>query len=160
LRRVLLRDLVQARDDITDGSNDKWIDAVVVDDDEQRIIIIQGKFINASKVDSGPLEEVLSAWMRLQDLTALQKDCNEKLKRKLEAVRKALDEEYRVDFELLTTGELTDAAKADLKAFSEKLSESDDFTASLTLVDTELMETRRAEADAHELPYLFTVNAG
>lgn len=64
LRRVLLRDLVQARDDITDGSNDKWIDAVVVDDDEQRIIIIQGKFINASKVDSGPLEEVLSAWMR------------------------------------------------------------------------------------------------
>jgi hypothetical protein len=97
LRRVLLRDLVQARDDITDGSNDKWIDAVVVDDDEQGIIIIQGKFINASKVDSGPLEEVLSAWMRLQDLSALQKDCNEKLKRKLEAVRKALDEEYRVD---------------------------------------------------------------
>lgn len=76
------------------------------------------------------------------------------LKRKLEAVRKALDEEYRVDFELLTTGELTDAAKADLKAFSEKLSESDDFTASLTLVDTELIETRLAEADAHELPSL------
>ena len=154
LRRVLLRDPVQARDDITDGSNDKWIDAVVVDDEEQRIIIIQGKFINASKVDSGPLEEILSAWMRLQDLSALQKDCNEKLKRKLEAVRKALDEEYRIDFELLTTGELTDAAKADLKAFSEKLSESDDFTASLTLVDTELLETRLAEADAHELPSL------
>ncbi len=154
LRRVLLRDSLQAREDITDGSNDKWIDAVVVDDDEQRIVIIQGKFINASKVDSGPLEEVLSAWMRLQDLSALQKDCNEKLKRKLEAVRKALDEEYRVDFELLTTGELTDAAKADLKAFSEKLSESEDFTASLTLVDTELLETRLAEADAHELPSL------
>jgi hypothetical protein len=154
LRRVLLRDLVQTRDDITDGSNDKWIDAVVVDDDEQRIIIIQGKFINASKVDSGPLQEVLSAWMRLQDLSALQRDCNEKLKRKLEAVRKALDEEYRVDFELLTTGELTDAAKADLKVFSEKLSESDDLTATLTLVDTDLLETRLAEADAHELPSL------
>ncbi len=154
LRRVLLRDAVQARDDITDGSNDKWIDAVVVDDDEQRIVIIQGKFINASKVDSGPLEEVLGAWMRLQDLSALQKDCNEKLQRKLEAVRKALDEEYRVDFELLTTGELTDAAKGDLKTFSEKLSESDDFTATLTLVDTELLETRLSEADAHELPSL------
>src|ERR1700693_1036510 len=48
LRRVLLRDSLQAREDITDGSNDKWIDAVVVDDDEQRIVIIQGKFINAS----------------------------------------------------------------------------------------------------------------
>src|ERR1700688_2433639 len=118
------------------------IDAIVVDDDEQRIIIIQGKFINASKVDSGPLQEVLSAWMRLQDLPALQKDCTEKLKRKLEAVRKGLDEEYRVDFDLLTTGDLTEAAKSDLAIFSENLSESDDFAASLTLVDTELLETR------------------
>lgn len=154
LRRVMLRDSVQAHDDLTDGKDDKWIDAVVVDDEDQRVVIIQGKFINASKVDSGPLEEMLGAWMRLQDLPALQKDCNEKLKRKLEAVRKALDEEYRVDFELLTTGQLTDAAKADLKTFTEKLTESEDFTATLTLVDTELLETRLAEADAHELPSL------
>jgi len=154
LRRVVLRDAVAAKDDITDGKDDKQIDAVVVDDEEQRVIIIQGKFINASKVDSGPLQEVLSAWMRLQDLSALQKDCNDKLKRKVEAIRKALDEEYRVDFELLTTGDLTDGAKADLKTFAEKLSESDDFTVTLTLVDTELLETRLAEADAHELPSL------
>ncbi|MBZ5507858.1 MAG: AIPR family protein [Acidobacteriia bacterium] len=154
LRRVMLRDAVQAKDDLTDGKDDKWIDAVVVDDDEQRIVIIQGKFINSSKVDSGPLEEILSAWVRLQDLPALQRDANERLKRKLEAIRKALDEEYRVDFELLTTGELTDAAKADLKAFSEKLGEFDDFTATLTLVDTDLLETRLAEANARELPSL------
>jgi hypothetical protein len=154
LRRVLLRDPVATKDDLTDGKDDKQIDAIVVDDEEQRIIIIQGKFINASKVDSAPLQEVLSAWMRLQDLPALQKNCNDKLKRKLEAVRKGLDEEYRVDFELLTTGDLTDAAKSDLTTFSEKLSESDDFAASLTLVDTELLETRLAEADAHELPSL------
>lgn len=154
LRRVLLRDPVQARDDLTDGKDDKWIDAVVVDDDEQRVIIIQGKFINASRVDSGPLQEILSSWVRLQDLSSLQKDANERLKRKLEAIRKALDEEYRVDFELLTTGELTEAAKADLKVFSEKLGEFDDFTATLTLVDTELLETRLAEADARELPSL------
>src|SRR5467141_2317285 len=77
LRRVLLRDAVATKDDITDGKDDKQIDAIVVDDEEQRIIIVQGKFINASKVDSGPLQEVLSAWMRLQDLPALQKDCNE-----------------------------------------------------------------------------------
>jgi hypothetical protein len=37
LRRVLLRDAVQTRDDLTDGHNDKQIDAVVVDDDERRI---------------------------------------------------------------------------------------------------------------------------
>src|SRR5436309_785719 len=52
LRRVVLRDAVAAKDDITDGKDDKQIDAVVVDDEEQRVIIIQGKFINASKVDS------------------------------------------------------------------------------------------------------------
>ena len=154
LRRVLLLYPVAANDDITDGSHDKWIDAVVVDDDDQRVLIIQGKFIRESKVDSGPLEEVLSAWLRLQDLPALQKDCNEQLKRKLESVRRALDDEYRIDFELLTTGELTEAAKADLKVFAEKFSEFENLTASLTLVDTDLLETRLAEADAHELPSL------
>jgi hypothetical protein len=34
LRRVLLRDDAQTRDDITDGSNDKEIDAVIVDEEE------------------------------------------------------------------------------------------------------------------------------
>jgi hypothetical protein len=154
LRRVLLRDAVAARYDITDGANDKQIDAVIVDDEESRVLIIQGKFMGSSQVDGEPLREVLSAWVRLQDLPALQKDCNEKLKVKLEAVRKALDEDYRVDFELLTTGVLTDAAKADVKVFSDKLEESDDFTASLHVVDTEILRTRLAEAEAMELPSL------
>ncbi len=154
LRRVLLRDAVAARDDITDGANDKQIDAVIVDDEESRVLIIQGKFIAASQVDGEPLREVLSAWVRLQDLPSLQKDCNEKLKVKLEAVRKALDEDYRADFELITTGVLTDAAKADLTVFSDKLEESDDFTASLHVIDTEVLQTRLAEAEAMELPSL------
>jgi len=42
LRRVLLRDDIATRDDITDGANDKQIDAIVVDDDERRVLIIQG----------------------------------------------------------------------------------------------------------------------
>jgi hypothetical protein len=150
----MLRDPVAARDDLTDGQHDKWIDAVVVDDDEQRVVLIQGKFITENKVDSGPLEECLSAWLRLQDLPSLQKDCNEHLKSKLEAVRKALEDDYRIEFELLTTGQLTEAAKCDLKVFTEKLGESEDFTMGLTLVDTELLETRLSEADAHELPSL------
>ena len=68
LRRVLLRDAVATRDDITDGPHDKQIDAVIVDDDERRIVIVQGKFIDAGSVDGEPLREVLSAWVRLQDL--------------------------------------------------------------------------------------------
>lgn len=154
LRRVMLRDRITTRDDITDGANDKQMDAVIVDDDERRIIIVQGKFIGENSVDGEPLREVLGAWARLQDLQTLQQDCNDKLKQKLEAVRAGLEDEYRVDFELLTTGALTEAAKADMKAFADRLEESDDFSAGLHLVDSEVLEFRLAEAEAMELPSL------
>lgn len=154
LRRVLLRDAVATRDDITDGQNDKQMDAVIVDDEDRRVLIIQGKFVGASQIDAEPLREVIAAWLRLQDLESLQRDCNEKLKLKLEAVRKALEDEYRVEFELLTTGVLTEAAKADLKVFADRLEDFDEFSASLQLVDEEVLETRLAEAEAQELPSL------
>jgi hypothetical protein len=154
LRRVLLRDPVATKDDITDGPDDKQMDAVIVDDDERRILVVQGKFITSASVDSEPLREVLGAWLRLQDLPSLQKDCNERLKLKLESVRRALEDDYEVVFELLTTGTLTDAAKGDLKAFADKLEESEDLSASLQLVDEDTLETRLAEAEAMELPSL------
>lgn len=154
LRRVLLRDPIATRDDITDGANDKQMDAVIVDDEDRKVLVIQGKFVSSSQVDAEPLREVIAAWLRLQDLPSLQQDCNTKLKLKLEAVRRALDDEYRVEFELLTTGALTDAAKSDLKAFADKLEDFDEFAASLQLVDTEVLETRLAEAEAQELPSL------
>lgn len=154
LRRVLLRDDAATRDDITDGADDKQIDAVIVDDTEQRITVIQGKFIGERTVDAEPLREVLGAWVRLQDLGALQKDCNERLKKKIEAIRVALDDDYRVDFELLTTGTLTDSAQADFAAYADKFSEFDGFAAALHLVDTDTLETRLAEADARVLPAL------
>jgi len=154
LRRVLLRDDAQTRDDITDGPNDKEIDAVIVDDAELRIVVIQGKFITTGTVDGGPLQEVLTAWMRLQKLDTLQRDCNERLKKKIEAIRTALDENYRVEFELLTTGNLTSAAQSDLKGFTEQMSEFDDFSASLHLIDTEMLTARLAEAENVDLPSL------
>ncbi|HEX4450313.1 MAG TPA: hypothetical protein VH143_05540, partial [Kofleriaceae bacterium] len=154
LRRVLLRDDAQTRDDITDGANDKEIDAVIVDDADQRIVVIQGKFITNGNVDGGPLQEVLAAWMRLQKLDVLQKDCNERLKKKIEAIRNGLDEDYRVEFELLTTGSLTEAARKDLAAFTEQIAEFDDFSASLHLIDTEILAARLAEAENTVLPSL------
>jgi hypothetical protein len=152
LRRVLLRDSLQTRDDITDGQNDKQMDAVIIDDEDRRVLIVQGKFLTSTVVDAEPLREVLSAWVRLQDLQSLQHDGNEKLKMKVEAIRTAMDDEYKVDFELLTTGTLTDAAKADLKVFADRLEDFDEMSASLQLVDTDVLETRLAEAEAQELP--------
>ncbi|HEV8111562.1 MAG TPA: AIPR family protein [Planctomycetota bacterium] len=154
LRRVLLRDDAATRDDITDGADDKQIDAVIVDDIEQRVVIVQGKFITVGQVDGGPLREVLAAWVRLQDLGSLQKDCNDRLKKKIEAIRLALEEDYRVEFELVTTGQLTEAVQADLKSYADKFSEVDDFSASLHLIDSEVLEARLAEAEARVLPAL------
>ena len=93
LRRVLLRDPVATPDDITDGQHDKQMDAVVVDDDDRRVLIVQGKFVGTSQVSSrtAPVRYSLHR-IRLQDLPSLQQDCNERLKRKLEAVQKALEE--------------------------------------------------------------------
>ncbi len=154
LRRVLLRDDAQTRDDITDGPHDKEIDAVIVDDEDHRVVVIQGKFISAGQVDGGPVQEVLTAWMRLQKLDTLQKDCNERLKKKIEAIRTALDDDYRVEFELLTTGTLTSAAEKDLAGFTEQIADFDDFSASLHLIDTVMLAARLAEAENSVLPSL------
>lgn len=154
LRRVLLASPTEAKQAIVDGDFDKQIDAIVVDDEKRRILVVQGKFIGSGSVDGGPVREVLGAWMRLRDLDSLQKDCNSRLKERLEAVRMALEDEYEVEFELLTTGALTQAAEADLAAFSKQVATMDDFPATLELVNAEVLEARLAEAEAMELPTL------
>ncbi len=152
LRRVLLRNPIETKQEITDGADDKQIDAIVVDDENRRVLVIQGKFIADGLVDAAPVREVLASWMQLQDLDTLQRNCNERLKERLEAVRQALDDEYEVEFELLTTGQLTSAARDELTAFTDQLAADSDFPAGLQLVDTEVMETRLAEAEARDLP--------
>lgn len=89
----------------------------------------------------------------MRDLPKLEKDSNEKLKERLEAVSQALDDEYELHFELLTTGHLTDAANSDLQAFADELANSD-FPASVEVVDTDVIQARLTEADGRELPSL------
>ncbi|MCB7128813.1 MAG: hypothetical protein J3T61_04675, partial [Candidatus Brocadiales bacterium] len=54
------RDMIETKEDVTDGADDKQIDAVVVDDDNSTVYVIQGKFIGEGSVDAEPLREVLS----------------------------------------------------------------------------------------------------
>ncbi len=154
LRRVLLRDPASTRLEITDGQDDKQIDALVIDEDGRRVIVIQGKFFSEGSIDGAVLREVLGAWVRFHDLAALQTDANERLRERLEAVRKALDDEYEVEFEVLTTGELTQAAADDFQAYQKQIEKSDEFDASLTLVNSQVLETRLADAEARDLPTL------
>jgi len=157
LRNIHLRDPIQARDDITDGADDKQIDAIFVDDDRATIFVVQGKFIGGSTVDAEPLREVLSAWIQMRDLVRLQEVANNKLKQKLSEVARALEDEYEVCFELITTAGLTDSAQKDLATFQEQLAElsaKDEFPATLLLVNEDEIRRRYDMALERENPSL------
>ena len=145
LRNVHLRDMNEAKDDVTDGSDDKQIDAIVIDDEKSTIFIVQGKFYSGESVDAEPLREVLSAWIQIHDLVHLQEVGNTKLKRKLSEVAQALEDEYEVEFELITTSGLTPTANDDLAAFQRQLaelSESKDLVCSISVVDRDELRRR------------------
>lgn len=142
LRNIYLKDMNETKDSITDGSDDKQIDAIVIDDDSNVVYIIQGKFIEADKIDAEPLREVLSSWVQLKDLVRLQETCNVKLKRKLSEVSIAFEDDYDISFELITTSSLTESARHDLAVFQESLANEDEFNAKINLVDQEELKRR------------------
>ena len=154
LRNIHLRDLSQTKYDITDGQDDKQIDAIVIDDNAETIYIIQGKFIGSGKVDGEPLREVTSSWLQLKDLVRLQETGNEKLKRRLLDVSNALDDEYEIVFELITTAGLTDTAIEDVKSFQEKVAEDEQLPASIQVIDNEELKRRYDFALDKESPII------
>ena len=76
LRNIHGLNTVEAKDCITDGANDKQIDAVYIDNQESTIYIIQGKFYSSEEVDAEPLREVVSSWMQIKDLEHLKEASN------------------------------------------------------------------------------------
>lgn len=155
LRNIHLRNMNETKDDITDGADDKQIDAIIIDDDKQTIFVIQGKFIGISSVDAEPLREVLSSWLQLRDIVRLQEVGNTKLKRKLSEVAKALDDDYEVSFELITTSTLTESANNDLATFQKQLAdlaENEDFPSSITVIDKDELNRRYDLALERENP--------
>jgi hypothetical protein len=166
LRNIHLRDMNQTRDDITDGAEDKQIDAVVIDDNQSTIFVLQGKFIGSDKVDGEPLREVLSAWVQLKELARLQEVGNKKLKRKLSEIARALEDEYELCFELITTSSLTPSAQDDLATFQQQLaelSELDELPATLNVVDGDEIRRRYDLALERENPvvrHTFSLESG
>lgn len=155
LRNVHLRDRNETKDDITDGADDKQIDAIVIDDDKSTVFILQGKFIGNGNVDAEPLREVLSSWIQLRDLVRLQEVANSKLKRKLSEVARALEDDYEIAFELIATSDLTNSAKLDLATFQKQLaelSEKDDIVCSINVIDQDEIRRRYDIALERENP--------
>ncbi len=152
LRNVHLRDQNEAKADITDGADDKQIDAIFVDDNNSTVYVVQGKFVGADTIDAEPLREVLSAWLQLKDLVRLQETANNKLKMKLAEVALALDDDYDVMFELLTTGTLTPSAQDDFATYQAQFAKADDLPASIHLVDRDKLRRRYDLALERENP--------
>jgi hypothetical protein len=163
VQNVHSRDSIETKEDLTDGPDDKQIDAIVVDDDASTVYVLQGKFIGQGQVDAEPLREVLSSWVQLKNIVRLQETGNQKLKRRLPEVATALEDDYSVSFELIATGPLTDGAKDDLARFQEELAESDDFPAEIHIIDPDEMKRRYDMALERENPLIshqFNLQAG
>lgn len=142
VHNVHRRDMMETKEDVTDGPDDKQIDAMIVDDEANTVYVIQGKFVPMKNVDAEPLREVLSSWAQLKDIVGLQETGNQKLKRRLTEVGTALDDDYNIAFELLITGQLTESASNDLARFQEILAEDNEFPAELHVVDSEELQRR------------------
>lgn len=139
LRNIHLLDALQTRSAITDGAQDKQIDAVYIDENECKIYIIQGKFYTGTSIDATPVREIVSAHSQLTgDFATLQNNANPKLKIKLGEISTALEtDDYSVVYELITTSTFSPDAQKDIDAFIAKLSEEDNpkFDASFVAVD-------------------------
>ena len=129
---------------VTDGANDKCIDAVFVDDDAQIIHIVQGKYSTGS-VDSHAVEECIHASEYLSNLEDLESNCNDKLRALIPSISLAIDEGYSVRIELITTGTFTDAAIQDGYSFSDNL-EKKDYVCEFEMIDLSGLEDKYNES--------------
>lgn len=154
LRNIHNLDTHETKDCITDGAGDKQIDAVYIDNQSSTVFIIQGKFYGGDTIDAEPLREVLSSWIQIQDLARLQDGANQKLKIKVNEIATALEDDYEVCFELITTSALTNSAQHDLEIFQRELADAETFAANLVVVDNETLKFKYDEALNRNRPYI------
>ena len=154
LRNIHNLDTFETKDCITDGAGDKQIDAVYIDNQSCTIYIIQGKFYGGDTVDAGPLRDVRSSWIQIQDLAHLQEGANHNLQVKISEMATAMEDDYEVCFELITTSALTDSARRDLEIFQKKLSDNETLSANLVVVDNETLRFKYNEALNRNRPYI------
>lgn len=153
LRNIYNLDEAEAKDAIVDGAGDKQIDAVYIDNSEQAIYIIQGKYYKGN-ADGTPVRELLSCWTQIKDLQQLQESANNKLKAKIQEIAAALEDDYDLYIEFLTTATLTDSALNDFNVFKQEMSESETLPAELVLVDNEVLQIRYNDSLNKNRPYI------
>lgn len=153
LRNIFNLDIYQTKECLTDGANDKKIDAVYIDDNEEIIYVIQGKYYN-SVIDSKPVEEVITAWENLKNLSILQENSNYKLQSKINEIQKAIEDNYRIEFQLLVSNYLNNDAKNLVEMFSKSLTDDKIFDANVVTVDLDAIKFKYNEALNKERDYI------
>lgn len=153
LRNVFNLDEIETKDAIVDGAGDKQIDAVYIDNSESKIYIIQGKYYKGT-IDSESVRELLSCWTQIKDLPQLQESANTKLKSKIQEIANALEDDFDLYIEFLTTGTLTDSATNDFNVFKHQMNNSETLPAELVLVDKDVIEIRYNDALNKNRPYI------
>lgn len=164
LRNILAGGLdpYDAKNCVTDGADDKQIDAVYISEQDETIYILQGKFTQKAKTDSAPLMEIYSAWLQVRDLQNLQENSNGKLAGKVSEISSALDDGYDLCFQLLITSELTKAAQKDFERYRQELSDYESLSVSLAVIDAESLERlyRESALNSSGINYDFQVEDG
>lgn len=154
LRNIHNLDTFEAKDCITDGAGDKQIDAIYIDNQACVAYIIQGKYYSGDTVNAEPLREVLSSWIQIKDLPKLQEGANAKLKTKICELSLAIEDDYEICFELITTSSLTEAAQNDLDTFRNQISEDEALNATLSVIDNDSLSFKYDEALNKNRPYI------
>jgi hypothetical protein len=73
LRNIHLLDKNGTKEAITDGANDKQIYAIFIDEDEQKIYVIQSKFYTGDCIGAAPVREMQPVWMQFSNLKKCKK---------------------------------------------------------------------------------------
>lgn len=156
MSNVHLLDKLQTKDAITDGANDKQIDAIFVDNDNSKIYVVQGKYYLGDSINAEPVREIVSIHSQLHNLAKMQENANPHLKQKLCELSNALDEDgYSICYELITTSYLSEGAHNDALAFQEKLSNEEDdapFSADFEVVDRDGLQVAYENAIEKDNP--------
>lgn len=154
LRNIHNLDPNEAKYCITDGADDKQIDAVYVDNDAHTVFIIQGKFYSGT-IDAEPIREVVAAWLEMRNLERLQNNANKKLQVKINEISEAINEDdYSLCFELVTTGELTQSAIKDWESFQQQINGDESLNATFDLIDKDTLQVRYDDALNKNRPYV------
>ena len=92
--------------------------------------------------------------MQIKDLEQLQNNANDKLKIKINEIAQAIEDDYTICFELITTSTLTKAAYNDFLTFQKQLNEDENLSANICLVDRETLQFKYDEALNKNRPYI------